>query len=142
MCTHIVAGAPSRLTRALRNPHTTAQNVLSHVCLSPWDVDGTLSALSEKAVVMCTEKGLVRVNPSVHVTTASGSPNHRRFSHSCRELIRAWAPPPWRRLGRLRRIYTWTSTWGLLNSEVDALSVITISRGCFERCCSNKRTPP
>ena len=26
--------------------------------------------------------------------------------------------------------------------EVDALGVITISRGCFERCCSNKKTPP
>jgi len=30
-------------------------------------------------------------------------------------------------------------------SEVDALGVITISRGCFERCCSNsnsnKKTP-
>jgi len=25
-------------------------------------------------------------------------------------------------------------------SEVDALGVITISRGCFERCCSNKKT--
>jgi len=25
---------------------------------------------------------------------------------------------------------------------VDALGVITISRGCFERCCSNKKTPP
>jgi len=27
-------------------------------------------------------------------------------------------------------------------SEVDALSVNTTSRGCFERCCSNKKTPP
>jgi len=27
-------------------------------------------------------------------------------------------------------------------SEVDALGIITISRGCFERCCSNKKTPP
>jgi len=27
-------------------------------------------------------------------------------------------------------------------SEVDALGVITISRGCFERCCSNKKTSP
>ena len=26
--------------------------------------------------------------------------------------------------------------------EVDALVVITISRGCFERCGSNKKTPP
>jgi len=26
--------------------------------------------------------------------------------------------------------------------EVDALRVITISRECFERCCSNKITPP
>jgi len=26
-------------------------------------------------------------------------------------------------------------------SEVDALGVITISRGCFERCCSNKNSP-
>jgi len=26
--------------------------------------------------------------------------------------------------------------------EVDALGVITISRGCFERCCSNKKAPP
>jgi len=26
--------------------------------------------------------------------------------------------------------------------EVDALGVITSSRGCFERCCSNKKTPP
>jgi len=25
-------------------------------------------------------------------------------------------------------------------SEVDALGVIIISRGCFERCCSNKKT--
>jgi len=31
---------------------------------------------------------------------------------------------------------------GLSKSEVDALGVITISRGCFERCCSNKKTPP
>ena len=32
----------------------------------------------------------------------------------------------------------------LVESEVDALGVITISRGCFERCCSksNKKTPP
>ena len=28
------------------------------------------------------------------------------------------------------------------NSEVDALGVRTISRGCFERCCSNKKTAP
>jgi len=27
-------------------------------------------------------------------------------------------------------------------SEVDALGFITISCGCFERCCSNKKTPP
>ena len=27
-------------------------------------------------------------------------------------------------------------------SEVDALGVITISRWCFERCCSNNKTPP
>ena len=26
-------------------------------------------------------------------------------------------------------------------TEIDALGVITISHGCFERCCSNK-TPP
>jgi len=26
--------------------------------------------------------------------------------------------------------------------EVDALRVKIISRGCFERCCSNKKTPP
>ena len=26
--------------------------------------------------------------------------------------------------------------------EVDALGVISISRGCFERCGSNKKTPP
>jgi len=29
-----------------------------------------------------------------------------------------------------------------VRSEVDALGVITISRGCFERCCSKKTTPP
>jgi len=29
-----------------------------------------------------------------------------------------------------------------IKSEVDTLGVITISRGCFERCCSNKKTPP
>ena len=29
----------------------------------------------------------------------------------------------------------------MLKSEVDAFGVITISRGCFERCCSNKKTP-
>ena len=29
-----------------------------------------------------------------------------------------------------------------MKCEVDALGVITISRGCFERCCSNKKTPP
>jgi len=28
-----------------------------------------------------------------------------------------------------------------MNSEVAALGVITIFRGCFERCCSNKKTP-
>jgi len=32
------------------------------------------------------------------------------------------------------------------NREADAVGVITISRGCFERCCSNKSnkktTPP
>jgi len=27
-------------------------------------------------------------------------------------------------------------------SELDALGVLNISRGCFERCCSNKKTPP
>ena len=27
------------------------------------------------------------------------------------------------------------------NREVDVLGVITISRGCFERCCGNKKTP-
>jgi len=26
--------------------------------------------------------------------------------------------------------------------DVDALGVIIISRGCFERCCSNNKTPP
>jgi len=30
----------------------------------------------------------------------------------------------------------------LAKFEVDALGVITISRGCFERCGSNKKTPP
>jgi len=29
-----------------------------------------------------------------------------------------------------------------VHSEVDALGVITSSRGCFERCCSNQKTPP
>jgi len=29
-----------------------------------------------------------------------------------------------------------------LKIEVDALGVVTISRGCFERCGSNKKTPP
>jgi len=29
-----------------------------------------------------------------------------------------------------------------LELEVDALGVITISRGCFERCGSNQKTPP
>ena len=33
-------------------------------------------------------------------------------------------------------------TRGWTKSEVAAVSVITISRGCFERCCSNKKTPP
>ena len=28
-----------------------------------------------------------------------------------------------------------------MDIEVDALGVITISRGCFERCGSNKKTP-
>ena len=31
---------------------------------------------------------------------------------------------------------------GIVYSEVDALGVITISRGCFERCCSNTKTLP
>jgi len=26
--------------------------------------------------------------------------------------------------------------------EVDGLGVIIISRGCFERCCSNTKSPP
>ena len=30
----------------------------------------------------------------------------------------------------------------VLKGEVDALGVITMSRECFERCCSNKKTPP
>ena len=29
-----------------------------------------------------------------------------------------------------------------IKGEVDALGVITISRGCFERCCNNQKTPP
>jgi len=29
-----------------------------------------------------------------------------------------------------------------LKREVDALGIITSSRGCFGRCCSNKKTPP
>jgi len=29
----------------------------------------------------------------------------------------------------------------IIKSEVGALGVINISRGCFERCCSNKKTP-
>jgi len=29
-----------------------------------------------------------------------------------------------------------------MKSEVDAFGVITIGRGCFERCGSNKKTPP
>ena len=33
----------------------------------------------------------------------------------------------------------WVSS---LESEVDALGVITISRECFERYCSNRKTPP
>jgi len=35
-----------------------------------------------------------------------------------------------------------SSSITLSKREVDALGVITISRGCFERCCSNKKTPP
>jgi len=31
---------------------------------------------------------------------------------------------------------------GLEKLGVDALGVVTISRGCFERCYSNKKTPP
>jgi len=31
---------------------------------------------------------------------------------------------------------------GSVKSEVGALGVPTIYRGCFERCCSNKNTPP
>ena len=30
----------------------------------------------------------------------------------------------------------------IMKIEVDALGVITISRGCFERCGRNKKTPP
>jgi len=30
----------------------------------------------------------------------------------------------------------------MMKIEVDALGVTTISRGCFERCGSNKKTPP
>jgi len=33
-------------------------------------------------------------------------------------------------------------TGGAGKIEVDALGVITISHGCFERCDSNKKTPP
>jgi len=36
----------------------------------------------------------------------------------------------------------WTVTLNKPKLEVDALGVITISRGCFERCGSNKKTPP
>jgi len=31
---------------------------------------------------------------------------------------------------------------GMVEIEVDALGVITISSGCFERCGSNNKTPP
>jgi len=40
--------------------------------------------------------------------------------------------------GPLAEGLSWLST----QREVDAVGVITISRGCFERCCSNKTTPP
>jgi len=47
---------------------------------------------------------------------------------------------------RLRSSTLYFALFVLLSSqtkrEADALGVITISRGCFERCCSNKKTPP
>jgi len=53
-------------------------------------------------------------------------------------------PPPRRAaVSPLRTTWRGGSTcgaWG--KSEVDALGVITISRGCFERCCSNKKNSP
>ena len=39
-------------------------------------------------------------------------------------------------------IYIYIYTFLPPKIEVDALGVITIFRGCFERCCSNKKTPP
>jgi len=40
--------------------------------------------------------------------------------------------------------WLYTGGWGTCTGrvEVGALGVITISRGCFERCGSNKKTPP
>ena len=38
------------------------------------------------------------------------------------------------------RIYIWY-VMVFIKCEVGALGVTTISRGCFERCCSNKKTP-
>jgi len=39
-------------------------------------------------------------------------------------------------------IWTQFGGWSCWKIEVDALGVITISRGYFERCGSNKKTPP
>jgi len=56
-------------------------------------------------------------------------------------LTRRWRPP------RPEHKKGWTFFINKLlhrstKIEVDALGVITISRGCFERCGSNKKTPP
>jgi len=42
----------------------------------------------------------------------------------------------------LREVHVIPRAVSLSKREVDAVGVITTSRGCFERCCSNKKTPP
>ena len=76
-------------------------------------LDLELAARAEQGAVPRDARRVARV----HGVDAEGDDGHRRF----------WIGDPVRKKRK---------------SEVDALGVITISRKCFERCCSNKKIPP
>jgi len=84
------------------------------------------------------EQMQLRVGFVAHPLALSRAKVEKKLDHRARpiERLRGGAPNLDKKPG------VWISTTISTSIEVGALGVITISRGYFERCGSNKKTPP
>jgi len=117
---------------------------------------GELALVSNSRILLRKPRGELGLSPTVvklSCTNEEGvwaNPNHRRvpLTHTKRELSVSWNQYTFRRsqpsvsIKKSSRIPPEEKAPGCTEGQVDALGVIAISRGCIERCCSNKKPPP